>query len=186
MKVFGIDPGSARTGYGCVQSDGSRHRMIVCGAITIPVTHSFPEKLRDHPRRARHPDCPAPARRCRHRKSVSRRQREKRAEARACPRRRDARGRRSRRADRRIHARGSEAVGGRIRPRGKRAGAVDGSAAARPQRAAHAVRRLRRARDCRLSSSPDEPARRGGPAFGRAQSRQAARRAGAPSVFPAK
>jgi crossover junction endodeoxyribonuclease RuvC len=46
VKVFGIDPGSARTGYGCVQSDGSRHRMIVCGAITIPVTHAFPEKLR--------------------------------------------------------------------------------------------------------------------------------------------
>ena len=46
MKVFGIDPGSARTGYGCVQSDGSRHRLIVCGAITIPASHSFPEKLR--------------------------------------------------------------------------------------------------------------------------------------------
>jgi len=46
VKVFGIDPGSARTGYGCVQSDGSRHRMIVCGAITIPVTLPFPEKLR--------------------------------------------------------------------------------------------------------------------------------------------
>jgi crossover junction endodeoxyribonuclease RuvC len=46
VKVFGIDPGSARTGYGCVQSDGSRHRMIVCGAITIPVAHAFPEKLR--------------------------------------------------------------------------------------------------------------------------------------------
>ncbi len=46
MKVFGIDPGSARTGYGCVQSDGVRHRMIVCGAITIPASRSFPEKLR--------------------------------------------------------------------------------------------------------------------------------------------
>jgi crossover junction endodeoxyribonuclease RuvC len=46
VKVFGIDPGSARTGYGCVQSDGNRHRMIVCGAITIPVTLAFPEKLR--------------------------------------------------------------------------------------------------------------------------------------------
>ena len=46
MKVFGIDPGSARTGYGCVQSDGSRHRMIACGAITIPAAHAFPEKLR--------------------------------------------------------------------------------------------------------------------------------------------
>ena len=46
MKVFGIDPGSARTGYGCVQSDGTRHRMIACGAITIPAAHSFPEKLK--------------------------------------------------------------------------------------------------------------------------------------------
>ena len=46
MKVFGIDPGSARTGYGCVQSDGRRHRMIVCGAITIPASRPFPEKLR--------------------------------------------------------------------------------------------------------------------------------------------
>ena len=46
MKVFGIDPGSARTGYGCVQSDGSRHRMIACGAITIPAANPFPEKLK--------------------------------------------------------------------------------------------------------------------------------------------
>jgi crossover junction endodeoxyribonuclease RuvC len=46
VKVFGIDPGSARTGYGCVQSDGSRHRMITCGAITIPAVLSFPEKLK--------------------------------------------------------------------------------------------------------------------------------------------
>ena len=46
MKVFGIDPGSARTGYGCVQSDGTRHRMIACGAIAIPAAHPFPEKLK--------------------------------------------------------------------------------------------------------------------------------------------
>ena len=46
MKVFGIDPGSARTGYGCVQSDGTRHRLIACGAITIPATNPFPEKLK--------------------------------------------------------------------------------------------------------------------------------------------
>jgi crossover junction endodeoxyribonuclease RuvC len=46
VKVFGIDPGSARTGYGCVQSDGSRHRLIACGAITTLASNSFPEKLR--------------------------------------------------------------------------------------------------------------------------------------------
>ena len=46
MKVFGIDPGSARTGYGCVQSDGTRHRLVACGAITIPRSKTFPEKLK--------------------------------------------------------------------------------------------------------------------------------------------
>ena len=45
MKIFGIDPGSARTGYGCVESDGTRHRLIVCGAIRTPVAHPFPQKL---------------------------------------------------------------------------------------------------------------------------------------------
>ena len=29
MRIFGIDPGSLRTGYGCVESDGSRHRLPV-------------------------------------------------------------------------------------------------------------------------------------------------------------
>ena len=28
MKIFGIDPGSERTGYGCVETDGSRHRLV--------------------------------------------------------------------------------------------------------------------------------------------------------------
>jgi len=46
VRVFGIDPGSARTGYGCVQSDGSRHRLVVCGAVSVPASHSFPEKLK--------------------------------------------------------------------------------------------------------------------------------------------
>lgn len=45
MRIFGIDPGSARTGYGCVESDGSRHRLILCGALTTPPAATFPEKL---------------------------------------------------------------------------------------------------------------------------------------------
>jgi crossover junction endodeoxyribonuclease RuvC len=45
VRVFGIDPGSARTGYGCVQSDGTRHRLVACGAITIPISQAFPQKL---------------------------------------------------------------------------------------------------------------------------------------------
>jgi crossover junction endodeoxyribonuclease RuvC len=45
VKIFGIDPGSERTGYGCVETDGSRHRIVVCGAITTPAFATFPEKL---------------------------------------------------------------------------------------------------------------------------------------------
>ena len=45
MRIFGIDPGSARTGYGCVETDGSRHKIVLCGAITTPALTSFPAKL---------------------------------------------------------------------------------------------------------------------------------------------
>ena len=45
MRVFGIDPGSERTGYGCVETDGSRHRLVLCGAVSTLITASFPEKL---------------------------------------------------------------------------------------------------------------------------------------------
>lgn len=44
MRVFGIDPGSERTGYGCVESDGSRHRIVTCGAISSRAA-AFPDKL---------------------------------------------------------------------------------------------------------------------------------------------
>lgn len=45
MRIFGIDPGSERTGYGCVETDGGRHRLIVCGAITARAADAFPERL---------------------------------------------------------------------------------------------------------------------------------------------
>ena len=47
MRVFGIDPGSERTGYGCVETDGSRHSLIVCGAIATRPAASLPDKLLD-------------------------------------------------------------------------------------------------------------------------------------------
>ena len=46
MRVFGIDPGSARTGYGCIDSNGSRHRIVTCGAIGTAASRAFPEKLK--------------------------------------------------------------------------------------------------------------------------------------------
>jgi crossover junction endodeoxyribonuclease RuvC len=45
VKIFGIDPGSERTGYGCIETDGSRHRLVACGAIATPAAAAFPEKL---------------------------------------------------------------------------------------------------------------------------------------------
>ena len=45
MRIFGVDPGSRRTGYGCIETGGSRHRVIVCGALTPPGGSTFPEKL---------------------------------------------------------------------------------------------------------------------------------------------
>ena len=46
MRIFGIDPGSVRTGYGCVQSDGSRHKLVCFGAISAPAGASFPVRLK--------------------------------------------------------------------------------------------------------------------------------------------
>jgi crossover junction endodeoxyribonuclease RuvC len=43
--VFGIDPGSDRTGYGCVESDGRRHRLVICGAVGTGAAAAFPDKL---------------------------------------------------------------------------------------------------------------------------------------------
>ena len=46
MRVFGIDPGSVRTGYGCVETDGRRHVLVACGAISPPANAPIPERLR--------------------------------------------------------------------------------------------------------------------------------------------
>jgi crossover junction endodeoxyribonuclease RuvC len=45
VRIFGIDPGSERTGYGCVETDGRRHRLIACGAITARPADGFPDRL---------------------------------------------------------------------------------------------------------------------------------------------
>ena len=45
MRIVGIDPGSERTGYGCVETDGRRHRLVTCGAITAAAGDAFPDRL---------------------------------------------------------------------------------------------------------------------------------------------
>jgi crossover junction endodeoxyribonuclease RuvC len=43
--VFGIDPGSQRTGFGCIESDGRRHHLVVCGAVRAAAHDAFPLRL---------------------------------------------------------------------------------------------------------------------------------------------
>src|SRR5690606_17404106 len=45
VRIFGIDPGSIRTGYGCVDTDGTRHRFVACGALSTPAGTPLPERL---------------------------------------------------------------------------------------------------------------------------------------------
>jgi crossover junction endodeoxyribonuclease RuvC len=46
VKIFGIDPGSERTGYGCIDARGSRHHLVICGSISAPAGSTFPDKLK--------------------------------------------------------------------------------------------------------------------------------------------
>lgn len=46
MKIFGIDPGSDRTGYGCVERVGARHSLVICGTLSGPANADFPGKLK--------------------------------------------------------------------------------------------------------------------------------------------
>jgi crossover junction endodeoxyribonuclease RuvC len=45
VKIFGIDPGSNRTGYGCVERIGGRHVLVICGSLSGPPRAPFPDKL---------------------------------------------------------------------------------------------------------------------------------------------
>jgi crossover junction endodeoxyribonuclease RuvC len=45
VRIFGVDPGSRRTGYGCIETSGSRHRLIACGALSAPADAPLAERL---------------------------------------------------------------------------------------------------------------------------------------------
>jgi crossover junction endodeoxyribonuclease RuvC len=46
VRIFGVDPGSAHTGYGCIDASGDRHRVLAYGALSPPARDAFPDKLR--------------------------------------------------------------------------------------------------------------------------------------------
>ena len=45
MRVLGIDPGSDRTGYGCVEAHGPRQRLVTCGVVATRGARVFADKL---------------------------------------------------------------------------------------------------------------------------------------------
>ena len=45
MRILGIDCGSARTGYGVIESDGRDHRMLVSGVICTNTRSPFEKRL---------------------------------------------------------------------------------------------------------------------------------------------
>lgn len=45
MIILGVDPGSQRTGYGVIETDGRRHRLLTHGAIATPTRAELPERL---------------------------------------------------------------------------------------------------------------------------------------------
>jgi crossover junction endodeoxyribonuclease RuvC len=45
VRILGIDPGSIRTGYGCVESDGSRHRLVTAGALALSADAPLSDRL---------------------------------------------------------------------------------------------------------------------------------------------
>jgi len=46
MVILGVDPGSVRTGYGAIDTDGRCHRLLEKGAIAPPPRFSLHERLR--------------------------------------------------------------------------------------------------------------------------------------------
>jgi crossover junction endodeoxyribonuclease RuvC len=45
VRVLGIDCGSARTGYGIIDSDGRRHRMVAAGTVRTDTRLPFEQRL---------------------------------------------------------------------------------------------------------------------------------------------
>ncbi len=45
MRILGIDPGSVRTGYGCIDTDGTRCQLVCSGVIAMSSRLPFPDRL---------------------------------------------------------------------------------------------------------------------------------------------
>ena len=45
MRILGIDPGLATMGWGVLDTNGSKHQLVECGAIITPPDMSMPHRL---------------------------------------------------------------------------------------------------------------------------------------------
>lgn len=45
MIVLGVDPGSMRTGWGAIETDGRRHRLLDQGTLAPPARLPLPDRL---------------------------------------------------------------------------------------------------------------------------------------------
>ena len=46
MLILGVDPGSQRTGYGVIETDGRRHALVEKGVLSPPANQDLPLRLR--------------------------------------------------------------------------------------------------------------------------------------------
>ncbi len=46
MKILGIDPGYATTGFGLIEAEGGQYRLLRYGVITTPADLTFPQRLK--------------------------------------------------------------------------------------------------------------------------------------------
>ena len=45
MRILGIDPGLATMGWGVIEAEGPRHKLVDCGALITPPDMPFPRRL---------------------------------------------------------------------------------------------------------------------------------------------
>ena len=45
MRILGIDPGSETTGWGVIEGDGRRYRLVECGTVRASAAQKFPARL---------------------------------------------------------------------------------------------------------------------------------------------
>ena len=45
MRILGIDPGSETTGWGVIEGDGRRYRLVECGTVRAAAAQKFPARL---------------------------------------------------------------------------------------------------------------------------------------------